>query len=257
MFIQSNGQSHHVLVAGDPKRPAVVLLHSLGGNALIWAPQIADLSIDHYVICPDLRGHGLTQLSDVPVTIEVLADDIRGILDALEISKVRVAGLSIGGMVAQALAAIDKSRVDALAIFDSSVASLDPQMWRDRAQKIRNDGLPSIAAGVLSRWVIPQSAGHPGTAALARVLAQTLDEGYAAGCDALAVADCRAGSAALAIPVIVAVGEADQATPPAASEILAATIPGAQLRILKGSAHIPTLHRAGDVTAILRDMLTL
>jgi pimeloyl-ACP methyl ester carboxylesterase len=61
----------------------------------------------------------------------------------------------------------------------------------------------------------------------------------------------------LAIPVIVAVGEADQATPLAASEMLAATISGAQLRIIKGAAHIPTLHRAGEVTDILRDMLAL
>jgi 3-oxoadipate enol-lactonase len=257
MFIQSNGQSHHVLVAGDPKRPAVVLLHSLGGNALIWGPQIADLSADHYVICPDLRGHGLTPLSEVPVTIELLAQDVDGILDTLGINKVRIAGLSIGGMVAQVLAATNKRRVDALAIFDSSIASLDPKMWRDRAQKILKDGLTSIAGGVLSRWVTPQWAGLPETAALARMLAQTLDEGYAAGCDALAVADCRVGSGGLAIPVIVAVGEADQATPLAASEMLAATISGAQLRIIKGAAHIPTLHRAGEVTDILRDMLAL
>lgn len=257
MFVRNNGQSHHVLVAGDRSRPAIVLLHSLGGSGLIWGPQIADLSADHLVICPDLRGHGLTPPSTVPVTIDLLASDIVGMLDALGIDRFRLAGLSIGGMVAQAVAARCAGRVGGMAIFDSSIASLDPPMWRARADKIRNEGLDSIAKSVLSRWVTPEDMATPETAGLARMLAQTQDEGYAAGCDALAVADCRMGSAALAIPVVVAVGEFDTATPLAASEMLASSIPDARLRIVRGAAHIPTLHQADQVIGILRDMLAL
>jgi 3-oxoadipate enol-lactonase len=257
MFVTTNDHVHHVLVAGDPGSPAVVLLHSLGTNGIVWGPQIADISADHFVICPDFRGHGLTAPSAIAVTIDLLARDVIGILDALGIGHFRLAGLSIGGMVAQAVAALRPEQVDALAIFDSSVVSLNPQMWRERADKIRKDGLASIAPGVLARWVTPQTIESPETAGLARMLAQADGEGYAAGCDALAIADCRAGSGGLNIPVLVAVGAADQATPLAASEALVAAIPGARLRVIEGAAHIPTLHQPAAVISLLREMLAL
>lgn len=255
MFVTTNGLTHHVLLAGDPGKPAVVLLHSLGASAVVWGPQFADLSVDHFVICPDFRGHGLTAPSEVPVTIDLLARDVIGILDALRVDRFRLAGLSIGGMVAQTIAALYAERVDALAIFDSSIVSLNPQMWRERADTIRKDGLASIAPSVLARWVAPQAMAKPETSGLARMLAQADDEGYAAGCDALAIADCRVGSAGLRMPVLVAVGAADQATPLAASEALVAAIPGAGLRIIDEAAHIPTLHRPDAVIVILREML--
>lgn len=257
MFVTTNGQSHHVLLAGDPRKPPIVLLHSLGTSALVWGPQIADLSADHFVICPDFRGHGLTAPSVTAVSVGLLARDVMGILDALSVDHFHLAGLSIGGMVAQEVAAIGAGRVRALAIFDSSIVSLNPKMWRERADKIRQDGLASLAPGILSRWVTPETSAGPETAGLSLMLAQASGEGYAAGCDALAIADCRAGTAALAIPVLVAVGSADQATPRDASEALVAAIPNAQLRVIDGAAHIPTLHQPAAVTGILRDLLAL
>lgn len=253
MFTQTNEHMLHTTLAGDRGKPAVVLLHSLGTSAALWEAQAEIFARDHFVICPEFRGHGLSEESRDPLTIELLADDVVAILDGMSVENFALAGVSIGGMVAQVVAATAAGRVRALAIFDSSIASLDPAMWRNRAAKIRADGLSSIAEGVLARWMTAEASGTPAAAGLRRMLELTTDEGYAGGCDALAVADCRAATSALELPTVVAVGSADTATPPAAARVLAEAIPGARLRMIEGAAHLPMFERSDAVTDVLRE----
>ncbi|BCH21488.1 alpha/beta fold hydrolase [Mesorhizobium sp. L-8-3] len=253
MFTHTNAHVLHTIVAGDRSNPPVVLLHSLGTSAALWEAQAEILAYDHFVIRPEFRGHGLSEESRDTLTIELLADDVVAILNGMGVENFALAGVSIGGMVAQVVAANAAGRVRALAIFDSSIASLDPAMWRNRAAKIRADGLSSITEAVLSRWITDEARGTPAAAGLRRMLELTTDEGYAAGCDALAVADCRAATSALELPTVVAVGSEDTATPPAAARVLAEAIPGARLRMIEGAAHLPMFERSDAVTDVLRE----
>lgn len=251
MFVTVNDHNIHVALHGNAHDPALVLLHSLGTSHEVWQEQVRAFSSTHYVICPDFRGHGLSDLSRTPVTVEVLAADIVGVLSKLGVQAFHLAGISIGGMVAQCVAGTVPERVRTLTVFDSNIVSLAPQMWKDRAAKIRADGLASIASGVLARWITPQAAETPHGRGLATMLARMSSEGYAAGCDALAIADCRANAARLTMPVTVAVGELDEATPPAASRALADAIAGSRFATIPGAAHIPLFERAAAVNDIL------
>lgn len=252
MFLEINGHCNHVALYGSQDHPALVLLHSLGTCHAVWERQIRAFSNSHFVICPDFRGHGLSEVSRSPVTVEALAEDVVAILAAIGVNRFDLAGISIGGLVAQRVAATLREEVRTLTLLDSNIVSLAPQMWKDRAAKVRTEGLAAIEEAVLSRWTTPQGRQNDEGRGLAMMLARTPSEGYAAGCDALALADCRACAVSLTMPVTVAVGELDEATPPQAVQALADAIVGARFQIIEGAAHIPLFERADAVNAILR-----
>jgi 3-oxoadipate enol-lactonase len=251
MFIEFDGHVLHAETHGDQVKPALVLLHSLGTSASVWARQVEALRRDFYIVCPDLRGHGLSEVSKTAVSIQSLADDVDALVTSLGLESYHLCGISIGGLVAQAFAGKQPARVKTLTLLDSNLVSLNPPMWRDRAKKCREDGLASIAEGVLSRWMTPGYRKTVEGRALAAMLSRTPDEGYAAGCDALADADCRATASRLGMPVTIALGEFDEATPRAASEALAAVLGGVEVKTIKGAAHIPLFEAAQQVNDLL------
>jgi len=255
MFLDCNDHLIHVALAGDRDAPALVLLHSLGTSAALWDYQIAELSRDYRVVCPDFRGHGLSAPSAQPLTCPLLAADVLAVLDALEIDGFALAGCSLGGVVAQLVAAEAGARVTGLAIFDAYVRSLDPQMWRDRAAKIRADGLASIAPAVLGIWMTEAGRDTVEGEGLRRMLELASDEGYAAACMALAEADCTQAAARIACPTVIAFGTEDKAVPLAATHTLAQAIRGAKIQEIEGAAHLPMLHHARACTDIIAGIL--
>src|SRR2546423_12838495 len=80
----------------------IVLLHGFPFNRSLWREQVAALSATHRVITPDLRGFGETTATDEPATMEMLAEDVAALLDALKLDRVVLGGLSMGGYVALA-----------------------------------------------------------------------------------------------------------------------------------------------------------
>lgn len=252
MFIKCNDHLIHLTISGPSDAPVLVLLHSLGTSSALWDYQVADLSQNFRVICPDFRGHGLSAPSKDHLTCELLADDVLDALNALGITAFSLAGVSMGGVVAQIIAARAKTRVKGLAIFDSYIQSLAPQMWRTRAQTIRADGLAAIAPGVLKVWIPEDQAKDPMGQGLWLILKQASDEGYAAGCDALEKADCTHIAAHISCPTIVAYGSEDMAAPASAAQVLADAIPGAKLEVIPGAGHLPMFHFADACIRIIR-----
>lgn len=111
--------SLYVETYGDPGDPPVVLVHGLGADHAMWAPQIEAFP-EHgfFLIVPDVRGHGQSD----PVETFALADcarDIAAVLDRLEIDRAHLVGMSMGGVIVQQFACDFPSRVDRLVISDS------------------------------------------------------------------------------------------------------------------------------------------
>jgi 3-oxoadipate enol-lactonase len=255
MFLRINDLTIHVAVDGPEGAPALLLLHSLGTEARVWEPQARALAGPFRVIRPDLRGHGLSATTPGPGSIATFARDALAVMDALGIATVHVGGLSIGGMVAQALAAAAPGRIASLILADTAMAIPPPAFWRDRAATVRARGMAAIADAVVARWVTPTALAAPETDGLRAMLLRTDPEGYAAAAEAIATADLSETTSALRVPALVLVGAEDQATPPAAAAALAAAIPGAQLIQINGAAHIPTHEQAAAVTTAMRRFL--
>lgn len=256
MFLVVDDHLLHVTLSGPSDAPALVLLHSLGTSAALWDTVAEHFSDSHRIVRPDFRGHGLSETSRVPVTIDKLADDVLESLDHLGVARFALAGISIGGLVAQVVAARAGRRVSGLVLFDTSLASLGPDMWRSRAAAVRANGLNAIAAEVAGRWLPPGTESSPAARAHMRLLAATDDEGYAAGCDALAVADCSALVERLTMPTTIVVGSEDKATPPAAAAALARAVPGSRVQVIEGAAHLPLLHKPQAVIAAMSAALS-
>src|SRR6185503_21204111 len=103
-FADIRGLATHISVDGPPGAPAILLIHSLGTNLHVWDAQAEALARGFRVVRYDLRGHGLSEAGGA-VTVEELAADALAVLDACGAATAHVAGVSIGGMIAQAIAA--------------------------------------------------------------------------------------------------------------------------------------------------------
>jgi 3-oxoadipate enol-lactonase/4-carboxymuconolactone decarboxylase len=257
MFIKINDLAIHVLEDGPPNAAPLILLHSLGTNAHIFDPQIPALARSFRVIRPDLRGHGFTTTTPGPYTTKQLAADLAALLAALKIpGKFHLGGVSLGGLVAQQFAIDNPDRLASLILIDTALAIPPAQSWIDRAAKVRAEGIGVIADAVIARWVTPDFLGAPETAGLRAMLTRTPVEGYAAGCEAVAAADFSESAKTITAPTLVIVGAQDAATPVAAAQAIADTIPGASLIVIENAAHIPTVQQQAAVTDAIVNFLT-
>jgi len=125
--ITTNGATIHVRVGGQG--PAVVVLHGYGETGDMWAPMAADLSRDHTVIVPDLRGLGLSSKPQTGFDKKTQAGDVAGVLDALKIERADLVTHDIGNMVGFAFAAQHPQRVGRFALIDAPVPGVGP--WEE------------------------------------------------------------------------------------------------------------------------------
>jgi 3-oxoadipate enol-lactonase / 4-carboxymuconolactone decarboxylase len=257
MFLRAGDLTVHVDVQGADGAPPLLLLHSLGTSLHVWDAQVAALARRFRVIRPDMRGHGLTGLMPGPYTIEGLARDALAALDALGVAQAHVAGVSIGGLIAQAIAAEAPDRVLSLALCDTAMAIPPPETWRERAATVRAKGVEALVEAVLARWVTPGFLGTPETAGLRAMLLRTPAEGYAGAAEAIAAADLTASTRQIRLPTLVLVGDEDQATPVASAEALRDAIPGAVLHVIRDASHIPMVEKPVEVTEALLGFLEL
>ena len=145
------------------------------------------------------------------MTIETLAADLAGLLDALGIGRAHVVGLSLGGMTAQAFAAAYPARVHGLVLMATSAYL--PSGWQERAAKVLADGMGSIADAVMTRWFTPAFHASAEAAALRERFVANPAEGYAACCLAIGAMDLRPSNAAIDAPTLIIAGAEDPATP--------------------------------------------
>ena len=254
MFVRANGSVMHVQVDGPVAAPVLVLLHSLGTSGHVWDAQARALAGPFRVVRPDLRGHGLTEVTAGPYGVAGLAADVLAVLDALGIGQAHVGGLSIGGLVAQGVAHQAPGRVASLILCSTALALPPAQGWRDRAALVRADGIAAVVDAVMARWVTPGFMAEPAAVGLRQMLLRTAPEGYAGAAEAIAGADLTADTAALRVPALVLVGDRDEATPPASARALCDAL-GGSLAVLPGAAHIPTVEAADAVTAAIHGFL--
>ena len=125
--ITVNGTTIHVRMGG--KGPAVVLLHGYGDTGDMWEPLAAELMRDHTVIVPDLRGMGLSAVASEGFTKKNEAEDVAGVLNALQVHQVDVVGHDIGDMVAFAFAEAHPELTTRLVMMDAPVPGVGP--WEE------------------------------------------------------------------------------------------------------------------------------
>ncbi len=125
--IPTNGAIIHVRIGG--KGPAAILLHGYGETGDMWVPLAAELTPDHTVIVPDLRGMGLSSRPEDGYDKKTQGHDVAGVLDALKIERADLVTHDIGNMVGYAFVAQYPSRVARFVLMDAPLPGVGP--WEE------------------------------------------------------------------------------------------------------------------------------
>lgn len=244
----------HSQGAGTP----LLLLHCLGVDHRFWG-FAADLADKFRLLSYDLPGHGRTPVPYAPYTIEDLADQAADVLRAQNISKMHVAGISLGGLIAQQLAAAHPEMVDRLVLIDTTPRYTDELrgMWAVRAKTAREQGPTSLIEGLLPIWFTPAALAKNATDVryVRDALAHCSGEGYALACEALAAADLRANAARIVSPTLVICGDDDIPSFRDAANWLAAHIGNARLTWITGARHASVLEQPAQALRLIREFL--
>jgi 3-oxoadipate enol-lactonase len=246
---------HRESGAGRP----VVLVHAIGCDHRMWESLERSLAPARRVIALDARGHGRSPVPPRPYSLDALADDVAALLDRLRIERADFVGLSMGGMVGQALALRHPARLGRLVIA-CSTSSYGPEgraNWEARIRTVEQGGLEAIRDMVAARYFSDAfRAAHPEVVkAVMDRFVQTPREGYLGCCDAIADLDFSKDLGRIAAPTLVIAGELDAGTPPAMSEAIARGIPGARLVVIPGAAHLAAVEMPQRFDAAVRDFL--
>lgn len=246
--------------AGDGS--LVVLLHGLGGSRLSWEPQLAGLSDGWRVAAWDMPGYGNSAPIDADrVTFRALAQAAADWIEALGEAAAHVVGISMGGMVAQYLAAWHPDRVRSLTLLATSprfgMDGTQPDEWRAARLAPLDAGQEPIdfAERVLRSLAGPHlsdEAFEDQRAAMARVTGVALRRSI----ECLVTHDTTELLADIRQPTLVLVGALDRETPPAYSEHLADHLPNALLRVIDEAGHLLNVEAPERANELIIEHLT-
>ncbi|BAU96726.1 3-oxoadipate enol-lactone hydrolase/4-carboxymuconolactone decarboxylase [Corynebacterium suranareeae] len=230
----------------------LVFIGSLGSTTDMWLPQLDALHKDFRVIAVDHRGHGLSEVVHGTPTVADLAQDVLDTLDDLGVTTFGVIGLSLGGAVAQYLAATS-DRVTKAAFMCTAAKFGEPQGWWDRAAACRENGTASLSEAVIQRWFSPSwLENNPASREhFEAMVAGTPSEGYALCCEALATWDFTNRLGEITVPVLTIAGADDPSTPPETLQIIADGVANGRAEVLSPAAHVPTIERPSEVNELL------
>ena len=246
-FTHINGAClHYRFHPGTPGARPVVFLNSLGTDFRIWEGVVDELS-DIPLLLMDKRGHGLSDLGDI--SIAGLAQDAAGLMDQLGLADAILCGVSVGGLIAQAMATMRPELVAGLVLCNTGAKIGDKDSWNARIEAVRDEGVESIADAVLERWFSSRfRKNHPAQLAGYRnMLTRTTRQGYAETCAAIRDTDLIGSTPAISVATICIGGSEDQATPPELVRELSGMIEGSEMDIIEGVGHLPCIEAPGVV----------
>jgi len=228
---------------GREDAPPVLLVMGMGFSARAWGSLPERLSRDFRVVVFDNRGAGGSTAPPRPFGMDDLADDAAAVLDAARVGRASVFGISMGGMIALALALRHPERVGALVLGATFAGWLGS---RKASPAVMGD---LVAGGVLSRMgshrLVGRALVSPGAlradyerfAAWMGNVERVAPHVVARQAVAVARFDVSGQLGKIAVPTLVLTGDADRIVPVENSRRLAESIPGARLVTFPGAGH--------------------
>jgi len=238
----------------------VVFLHGFPHNRTLWAPQLGALLSRARCVAPDLRGFGESEQRG-PYTMDRYADDIIAVMDALQIERAVIAGLSMGGYVAFALWRRHRDRVRALILADTRPGADTDEAIAKRRQLIalaRAKGSGAVAdaqmAGMIGKTTRDR---HTDIAdAIHQMMTMAPVEGVVGALEAMiARPDSTPTLATIDVPILIIVGEEEALTPPKEARGMHAGIAGSRLEILAGAGHVSNVERPAAFNHVVSEFL--
>lgn len=248
MFISANGIKTHYELSGKKDGPVVMLSHSLASSLKMWEPQMETLRSHYRVLRYDTRGHGQTETTPAPYTLELLEKDALGLLDQLGIEQVHWIGLSLGGMIGQAIALDHPRRLQGLALCNTtSIIPPEAQpIWDERIEGVRTIGMTSQREATMERWFTPSflKTNPPILNLIQEEFLATPPEGYIGCASAIRRLNYLNRLQEISLPTLILAGDDDQATPVSASRAMHERIRNSTLVVFPSTRHLSNVEQA-------------
>lgn len=256
-FVRVNGVVLHHKVRGPADKPAIVFSNSLGTDFRIWDDVAARLADDYRLTFYDKRGHGLSEATPAPYSMDDHIDDLAALMDHVKVEDAVIVGLSVGGVIAQGLAAKRPDLVRALVLSDTAQKIGTDDIWNTRIEAVTTKGIASIADSIMQRWFSAayRDPANPDFVGYTAMLTRTTVDGYAGTCAALRDRDMTETTRKLKLPALCIVGEHDGSTPPDLVKSLADLIDGSRYEIIRNAGHLPCIEKPDEVADLIASFL--
>ena len=234
----------------------LVLIHGWGSSAAIFDEVMSRLPGCH-CLAPDLPGYGASSAT-ATIDLAALAEDYIDWLDALGLEKVTLLGWSLGGMIAQELAARSPQRIERLILLSTTPCFVSTPDWphgltdttvRALARDFKRSPTPTLA----NFWSLQFQGECPPPPPL-RVDVETATA--LGGLELLRRVDLRNKLSAITLPTLVLHGSADIIIPIGAGRFLSDALPQAHFHEFSGCGHALFYRAAAPVSAVIRNFLS-
>lgn len=241
---------------GTPNSPVLVFSNSLGSEMMMWDELVPYLLPFFRILQYDTRGHGGSEITPEPYTIDLLGQDVIDLLDQLSIETAYFCGLSMGGLIGQWLGIHHPERIKKLVISNTGAKIGNDERWNGRIETITQHGMQAIVEDTMERWFTEGfRQNNPQRVAETKAMfLRSHVQGYANCCAAIRDADFRGQLQNNTVETLVITGDEDPVTNVEQAEFLAKNIPNSTLKILP-ARHLASTELPKEYAANLIDFL--
>jgi 3-oxoadipate enol-lactonase len=235
--------------------PWMTFSHAHACRLEMWDEEVKRMSKWFTVLAYDTRGHGRTSAPAMPYTLDMIADDIKGLLDHLQVERTHWVGLAMGGVFGLAAALKYPGIFETLVLADTSseLSAADVAAFEERVAKVAERGMAQMVDANLERWFKAsfRAASPKLMARVASWIRATPPEGYIGCSAAIATIDATRRLHEITVPCMVIVGADDSAMPPAMARTLDQHLPRSEMVVIRDAGHLSNLEQSGAFNAAL------
>lgn len=243
----------HYSVTGPKDGTPVVFANSLGTDMRLWDQVLPLLPQGLRILRYDKRGHGLSDVPTGAYSMGALINDVETLMEREGFRDAIFVGLSIGGMIAQGLAAKRLDLVRALVLSNTGAKIGTRDMWNDRIEAVKQGGLASIVDPTMQRWFSRPFHATEQFPAWRNLFLTTPADGWTGCAAAIAGTDFMSSTSGLRLPTLGIAGSDDGSTPPDLVRETVDLIPGSRTELIRGAGHLPCVENPQDYARLLGD----
>ncbi len=255
-------QSPSIAYAERGRGETLVFLHGIGGNRHNWEGELQHFGGTYRAVAMDFRGYGDSDAIEDGFEFTDFVSDVMRVLDSLGVQKAHVVGLSMGGLVAQALYGRAPECVASLALVACRAADepvLPPArretFIRERLEPLRVGGSEALAVALAPK-LLGRTASVEARDQVMASLRKVRPEAYFKVMEARMRVAPMLDPGTVQVPTLVIGSDEDQVAPREQMRALAAAIQGARLKEIRGAGHLINLEKPQEFRLALEDFLS-
>jgi (E)-2-((N-methylformamido)methylene)succinate hydrolase len=243
--------------AGEP----LIFIHGVGLDHALWEQQVNSLSEQYRVIVYDMIGHGESSHPPGPYSLSQFVEQLTALVDSLNLEKINLVGFSMGGMVAQAFALANPTKVKALTIMNAVAnrTKIQRQAVLNRVEEVGRSGSQSTIEPAIERWFTSDYLRDKAEVVnKTRIRLQSNDpDAYLAAYTLFATADQEIWDELdqITVPTLVITGENDVGSTPEMAHQIHQRISGSELLIVPKYRHMLPVERPDIVNEAIHSFI--